>query len=101
MNPHVTTLALSLVTVVTLVVAGGCADQKPAAEPAAVEISSAEAVHAARRDAAYRFRLTDVSAVAVSRAGRYWVVDLRANDGAGIHYAIAHDGSIRERRTMR
>jgi hypothetical protein len=98
MKQYLVTLTLTLVTLVTL---AGCADQRPSQAPFATEISSADAVQAARRDAAYRFSLTDVSAVAVSRAGRYWVVDLRANDGAGLHYAISTDGSIRERRTLR
>lgn len=101
MKQHLIASLLSLLVSTTLAgCLAGCADQRPAAEPTAQEISSADAVSAARRDAANRFRLTEVSAVAVMRAGRYWVVDLRGRDGGGLHYAIATDGSIRERRMI-
>lgn len=78
----------------------GCADQKPATEPATAEIGSAAAITTARQDAANRFRMVDVAGVSVLRAGRYWVVDLRGRDGGGVHYAIGTDGSIRERRMV-
>lgn len=81
----------------------GCAEQKPAAEPAptlGAEIGSAAAITTARQDAANRFRMVDVTGVSVIRAGRYWVVDLRGRDGGGVHYAIGTDGSIRERRML-
>lgn len=78
----------------------GCGEAPPPAAHAPAEISRAGAVDAARQDAAIRFRVVDVSAVAVSRSGRYWVVDLRTRDGAGLHYAIAGDGTIRERRVL-
>jgi hypothetical protein len=78
----------------------GCGSSAP--EPllanAPVTISRDDAVSAARQDAASRFRGVDVSTVAVSRSGQYWVVDLRGKEGGGVHYAIAADGSIRERR---
>ena len=55
---------------------------------------------AARQDAAARFQMTALPTAIASRAGRYWLVDLRAPDGGGLHYAIAADGTIRERRVV-
>lgn len=77
----------------------GCAESTPPAASAPAEIGRDTAVTTARNDAAGRFRV-DVSTVAVSRSGRYWLVDLRTADGGGLHYAIATDGTIRERRVM-
>lgn len=78
----------------------GCAESTPPAASAPAEIGRDTAVSTARSDAADRFRAVDVATVAVMRSGRYWVVDLRTRDGGGLHYAIASDGTIRERRVM-
>lgn len=87
---------LSILALVTLC---GCAESTPQAASAPVEIGRDAAVSTARNDAAGRFNV-DVATVNVSRSGRYWVVDLRTRDGGGLHYAIASDGTIRERRVM-
>lgn len=98
MNPHLIAAAASLVAISLL---AGCAEQTRPAERIETEISSQVAVTTARRDAQSRFNLAEPASVAVSRAGRYWVVDIRAAGGGGVHYAIATDGTIRERRTTR
>jgi hypothetical protein len=38
--------------------------------------------------------------VTASHVGRYWVVELRTPEGGALRYAIAGDGTIRERRMM-
>ncbi|APR87517.1 hypothetical protein A7982_12866 [Minicystis rosea] len=97
MKPYLLAAALSMSL---LSILPGCGEAPPPTANTPAEISRAGAVDAARQDAALRFRVVDVSAVAVSRSGRYWVVDLRTRDGGGVHYAIAGDGTIRERRMM-
>lgn len=79
-----------------LVLLSGCA-ASPLVAPAAPEITRADAVTEARRDAQARFNFQASDAIA-SRSGPFWLVDLRTADGARAHYAIATDGSIRERR---
>ncbi len=80
---------------------GGCVgDANQPAEAAPREISREVAVSTARRDAASTFNIVAPSGVMASRAGRYWVVDLRTPEGTGAHYAIADDGMIRERRMI-
>lgn len=97
MKQHLIAIAASLLAISLL---AGCAEQLRPAERIDTEISSQVAVTTARRDALSRFNLADPQSVAVSRAGRYWVVDLRTQGGSGVHYAIAADGTIRERRVM-
>lgn len=70
------------------------------AQSAVAEVSRDAAVAMAKRDAADRFQMTALPTVMASRQGRYWVIEMRSPDGAGLHYAIAGDGSIRERRVM-
>jgi hypothetical protein len=80
-----------------------CADPAntflPAQAPQA-ELSRDAAVATAKRDAADRFQMTALPTVMASRQGRYWVIEMRSPDGAGLHYAIAGDGTIRERRVI-
>lgn len=86
-----------------LVALAGCSSQSSARSPddlAPAEISRDAAVAEARRDAAFHFQEAPLSAVVASRMGRYWVVELRTQGGRGLHYAIATDGAIRERRTI-
>jgi hypothetical protein len=64
-------------------------------------LSRADAVSAAQRDAGQHFGFAALSSQSVSRAGSYWVVELGAPDGSVARYAIADDGSIRERRMRR
>jgi hypothetical protein len=78
----------------------GCAEQKPAEGPAPLEISRDAAVTTARQDAAARFAMVAPASVFVSHSGRYWIVDLRSAEGSALRYAIAADGTIRERRMM-
>ena len=98
MKQHLIAAAASLLTATLLT---GCAEQTPPTARLATEINSEAAVMTARRDAQSRFNLAEPASVAVSRAGRYWVIDIRAASGGGVHYAIAADGTIRERRTTR
>ena len=93
-------LVAPLVAIALSTLAAGCAESTPPAASAPIEIGRAAAVDTARADAAGRFRLGALSTVNVSRSGRYWLVDLRSRDGEGLHYAIATDGSIRERRVV-
>jgi hypothetical protein len=89
--------------VLSFALLAGCAEQQPAEAPVSIgtaEISRDVAVSTARQDAAARFALHTPASVFVSRSGRYWVVDLRTADGGALHYAIAGDGTIRERRMM-
>jgi hypothetical protein len=82
----------------------GCTDPPAAsspADPGPQEISRDAAVTEARRDAATRFQLVAPSSVVASRVGHYWLVDLVAPQGGKLHYAIALDGMIRERRVDR
>lgn len=98
MKQHLIAAAASLLAISLL---AGCAEQTRPTERFETEINSEAAVMTARRDAQSRFNLAEPASVAVSRAGRYWVVDIRAASGGGVHYAIAADGTIRERRTTR
>ena len=79
----------------------GCADPPAPAEPSVQELTREAAVIEARRDAAVRFQFPAPSAVVANRVGHYWVVDLLAPEGGRLHYAIALDGMIRERRVDR
>lgn len=81
-------------------VAVGCAP--PAPQPPqsgyTVEVTRAEAIRAARDDAAHQYGKGWVANVDATLAGRYWLVELRALDGKGMRYAIsARDGGIRQR----
>jgi hypothetical protein len=77
----------------------GCAELPENTAPAAPEITREAAVAAARRDAESHFHITVPQGGALAnRTGRYWIIDLRAPDGGGLHYAISTDGAIRERR---
>jgi hypothetical protein len=87
-----------LILPLALLALSACATLSEAEEPiaAAPEISREAAVAQARSDAQARYNfITD--RVTAMRNGRVWVVDLRTADGALAHYAIAGDGSIRER----
>jgi hypothetical protein len=87
-----------LILPLALLALSACATLSEAEEPgaAAPEITREAAVAEARRDAQTRYQFIADRASAM-RSGRVWVVDLRTADGAIAHYAIAGDGSIRER----
>ena len=52
----------------------------------------------ARSDASARFGGNWIANVVAQNVGRFWVVELRAQSGAGVRYAIStNDGAIRER----
>ncbi|MFT3773956.1 MAG: hypothetical protein QM820_51970 [Minicystis sp.] len=90
----------AIVASLTLFVLSACAESSTAsrAESAgAAELSREAAVSEAQQDARSRFNLTAANVMA-SRSGRFWLIDLRTQDGARAHYAIGTDGSIRERR---
>jgi hypothetical protein len=87
-----------LAATLALVVLSGCAASQTSA-PSAPELSRADAVTEARRDAQLRFNFTPTGVIA-TRSGQFWLVDMRTADGARAHYAIAADGSIRERRLL-
>jgi hypothetical protein len=97
MKQHLLVASLAVSALLPL---AGCAAAPPAAAPEPADIGRAAAVDAARQDAAARFRVVDVTMVSASRSGRYWVVDLVGREGGAVHYAIASDGSIRERRVL-
>jgi hypothetical protein len=81
----------------------GCTDPPAStpADPVAQEITRDAAVREARNDAAIRFQLVAPSSVVANRVGHYWLVDLVGPEGSRLHYAIATDGMIRERRVDR
>jgi hypothetical protein len=91
---------LAFVAVVFFAFASGCEAQPAPRAPASAgaEITRAAAIRTARSDAAARFGVDWVATVAAQNFGRFWVVELRAQSGAGVRYAIStNDGSIRER----
>lgn len=80
----------------------GCEAPPPKAPPrqesVAAEISRDTAIRAARHDAALRFGEGWIAWIDAAQLGRYWVVELRAQNGKGLRYAISlSDGSIRQR----
>lgn len=81
--------------------AAGCATTSTPAEArgeaVAPEINRNTAISLARSDASVRFRELLVADVTARRTSGYWVVELRSPTGSGLRYAIAVDGSIRER----
>lgn len=95
-------LALTSAAVVLGVLVGGC-EAPPAKAPSrhervAAGISRAAAIHTARRDAALRFGEGWIAWIDVAQLGRYWVIELGAQNGTRMRYAISlRDGSIRER----
>ena len=90
-----------LFTVALVSGAIGCAStSSPADSPAemvAPEINRNTAISLARSDASFRFRELMVADVTARRTSGHWVVELRSPNGAGLRYAIAVDGTIRER----
>ncbi len=91
---------LAFIAVVSFACASGCeAEPAPRAPaPAEAEVTRDAAIRMARSDAAARFGSDWVATVAAQNLGRFWVVELRAQSGAGVRYAIStNDGSIRER----
>lgn len=94
--------SLPVVVAVVASLACGCgAEPAPKAPPStevAREVTRDVAIRLARSDAALRFGGSSFTSVAAQNLGRFWVVELRAQTGAGVRYAIsANDGTIRER----
>lgn len=79
----------------------GCAATPSASGPppelVAPEITRTTAISVAQSDALLRFRELTFTDVAARRQGGFWVVELRSPTGSGLRYAIAGDGTIRER----
>lgn len=96
-------LARTSAAFVLAILTCGC-EAQPAArvpvqrEAAAVDITRATAIRAARADAARSFGEGWIAWVDAAQLGRYWVIELRAMNGKGLRYAISlSDGSIRQR----
>jgi starvation-inducible outer membrane lipoprotein len=97
-------LPMVVLAVALASLACGC-DAQPAAvgvrAPASAEVAQVTrdaAIRTARSDATVRFGGNWITYVDAQNLGRYWVVELRAQSGAGVRYAIStNDGSIRER----
>src|SRR5262245_40104113 len=65
------------------------------------DVNRAGAIQSARQDASRSYGDGWIAAVDAQYRAGFWVVELRAANGAGIRYAIsARDGSIRERNTF-
>jgi hypothetical protein len=78
----------------------GCEAQPAPRAPSSVEaeVTRDAAIRLARSDASVRFGSNWIAFVAAQNLGRFWLVELRAQSGAGVRYAIStNDGSIRER----
>jgi hypothetical protein len=104
MKTHTPTLALVLSALFAPAL-GGCASssaQDAARAPTeARDVNRAGAIASARQDAVRSYGDGWVAAVDAQYRSGFWVVELRAANGAGLRYAIsARDGSIRERNTF-
>ena len=82
-----------------LLALGGCAaSPREAQVPEVREVRRADAVATARHDATRRYGEGWTAPSGAQYSSGFWVVDLRAPSGAGLHYAISvRDGTIRER----
>jgi hypothetical protein len=95
--------ALAVLATLAATFACGCDATPPPAAPTArvaapsPDLDRTSALDRARADAASRYGDRWIAWVDVQRLGRYWVVELRASNGKGLHYAIATDGAIKER----
>jgi hypothetical protein len=94
-------LPVLVLAVVLAAFACGCEAQPAAGVRAPAEaalVTRDVAIRTARSDAAARFGSNWIAYVAAQNLGRFWLVELRAESGAGVRYAIStNDGSIRER----
>jgi hypothetical protein len=76
------------------------APRAPVAAPEAPAMTRDLAIRTARYDAISRFGDGWIAWQDAQKLGRYWVVELRSQNGRGLRYSIASDGSIRERNTV-
>jgi hypothetical protein len=95
-------LWISSLLLATAVAATGCADAPPppaesAPKPEVVDRRTALAT--ARRDASFQYGGEAwIARTDVRQLGRFWIVELHAQNGSLVRYAIStRDGAIRER----
>jgi hypothetical protein len=93
---HLVLVAPLLVS--SLVACGGIPGEDARAPHVARELNRADAIASAKEDARQNYGAGWGSRIDASYQGGFWVVELRAQSGYKLRYAIsARDGSIRER----
>jgi hypothetical protein len=88
----------TLVTLATLAACGGVPGEEAASPQVVRELNRADAIASAKEDALQNYGAGWGSRIDASYQGGFWVVELSAQSGYKLRYAIsARDGSIRER----